>query len=338
MEKTGSKYSIIVPVYNVEKYLDECIGSVLAQTYQNWELIIVDDESSDGSLCIARKYEQMDSRIHVYQKPHGGLPHTRNWGMKYITGDYLALLDGDDYWGSEHLAKVEEVVGGTKCDMCIMNNHTNFTREWKQQVILFPVDGSTNGLNLEEKLDILFSVDNHLPASAVLTVYRADFLRSNALEYEDSYKCSEDLDFFLHCISKVRNIKVAQHEFYFYRQDNQGAMTKNLTGEMLLCRLNIYKKWYDFYQNKMIEKFDCKEIQDRISVDMPLNIAGYFELRNGDPDKKRIKQFFRMTKYIWCREGITGSYFWTFYIFYPWKMLNDRMQVVLRYIKERRRL
>lgn len=338
MEKTEkqNKYSIIVPIYNAEKYLDECICSVLAQTYQNWELIIVDDESSDDSLSIARKYEQMDARIHVYQKPHGGLPHTRNWGMRYITGDYLALLDGDDYWSKDHLTKVENIIGNTGCDMCIVNNHTNFTSQWKQQIVLFPIDTDTNSLSLEEKLETIFSMNNHLPAAAWLTVYSTAFLKRHALEYGDNYKCSEDLDFFLHCISKARNIRMAQHEFYFYRQDNQSAMTKNITAEMLLCRLCIYKKWYDFYQDKMIGRFDCRKIQDKIATDMPLNIAGYFELKKNDRDKKKVKQFFYMTRYIWCGKGIKGSYFWTFYIFYPLKMLNDRVQMVLRYVKERR--
>ncbi len=326
---------MIVPVYNVEKYLDECIRSVLAQTYQNWELIIVDDESSDNSLSVARKYEQVDNRIRVYQKPHGGLPHTRNWGMRYVTGDYLALLDGDDYWSSDHLAKVEDIIGDSACDMCVMNNHTNFTRQWAQQVVLFPVDDNTNNLSLEEKLEILFSLDNHLPASAVLTLYNIDFLKRNTLKYGECYKCSEDLDFFLHCISRVESIKVAQHEFYFYRQDNQGAMTKNLTGEMLLSRLDIYKKWFDYYRDKTIGKFDCKSIQDKISFDLPLNIGGYFELADTDENKKRVRQFFRMNRYIWCGSGIRESYFWMFYVHFPLKMINDRVQMVLQRIKGR---
>ena len=335
MERIGNKYSVIVPVYNVEKDLDECINSVITQTYHNWELIIVDDESSDNSLLVAQKYEQMDNRIHVYQKTHGGLPHTRNWGMKYVTGDYLALLDGDDYWSSEHLAKVEEVIGDTPCDMCIMNNHTNFTSQWKQQIVLFPMDDSTNNLCLEKKLEILFSLDNHLPASAVLTIYRVDFLKRNALKYGENYKCSEDLDFFLHCISQVGSIRVAQHEFYFYRQDNQRAMTKNLTGEMLLSRIDIYKKWFDYYQDKKIGKFDCKEIQNKIAIDLPLNIGGYFELKTGDKDKKKVKQFFRTNNYIWCGAGIKESYFWIFYVHFPLKMINDRVQMLLRRIKGR---
>lgn len=336
MEKTEkqNKYSIIVPTYNVEKYLDECIQSVIAQTYQNWELIIVDDESSDHSVQIARKYEQKDSRIHVYQKPHGGLPHTRNWGMKYITGDYLALLDADDYWGCGHLSESENIIADTLCDMCVGNNHINVTGDWKQKVTLFPVNASTNQLALEKKLNILFSMNNYMPAAAWLTIYNVNFLKKNGLKYGEKYKCSEDLDFFLHSISKAKNIKVSDHEFYFYRQDNQGAMTKNITGEMLFCRLNIYKKWFDFYQNKTIGKFDCNKIQRKISADVPSNIDNYFNLKKTDYYKKKVKKYFYQIRYIWEGKRVTEWYFWLFYIHYPYKMLTDRARLLFQYIKE----
>ena len=112
-------------------------------------------------------------------------------------------------------------------------------------------------------------------------------------------------------------------------------MTKNLTGEMLLSRIDIYKKWFDYYQDKKIGKFDCKEIQNKIAIDLPLNIGGYFELKTGDKDKKKVKQFFRTNNYIWCGAGIKESYFWIFYVHFPLKMINDRVQMLLRRIKGR---
>lgn len=335
MEKTEkqNKYSIIVPTYNVEKYLDECIQSVIAQTYQNWELIIVDDESSDHSVQIARKYEQKDSRIHVYQKPHGGQAETRNTGLQHVTGDYLALLDGDDYWEKEHLSKAEQIIGDSGCDMCVGNNHINFTADWKQKVVLFPADSITSQSGLEDKLDILFSLENHLPAAACLTIYNIKFLKLNKIQYDKRYKCSEDLDFFLQCISRVEEIKVMYHEFYYYRQDNRNATTKNLTGELLLLRLKVYRKWFDYYDNKMIGKFDCKNIRKRISVDVPLNINDYFALKRIDLNKKKVKKYFYRIKYIWCGRAVKESYFWTFYIHFPVMILKDRVMIVLQYAK-----
>lgn len=90
--------SIIIPVYNVEKYLSECLDSVIAQTYQNWEAICVNDGSPDNCAEILNKYASKDNRIKVFSKPNGGLSDARNFGLKHTKGEYIAFLDSDDKW------------------------------------------------------------------------------------------------------------------------------------------------------------------------------------------------------------------------------------------------
>lgn len=316
------KYSIIVPMYNVEKYIRECIESVINQTYENWELILVDDGSSDKSFQIAQQYERKDCRIKAIGKSHGGPAQTRNVGMKYVRGDYLALLDGDDYWHSEHLEKVNLVVERYSCDMCIMNNHTNFTETSSQNVILFPINDRSNEMCLEDALNTIFDLNNRLPAAAVLTIYSVDFLVKNKIHYGEKYYCSEDLDFFLQCIAKVNSVKFCNHEFYYYRQDHQESLTKNISGTMLLERLHIYKKWFDFYASKRIGQFDCKKIQSWIAKDMPYNIEHMCGLKN-DINKSCIKNFLIKNGYIWCPVSCTQIYFYVIYIGY-WKRFQRR--------------
>lgn len=91
------KISVIIPVYNVEKYLNKCVDSVVAQTYQNLQIILVDDGSTDGSSKICDAYAEADSRITVVHKQNGGLSSARNEGMKIADGDYVTFLDSDDY-------------------------------------------------------------------------------------------------------------------------------------------------------------------------------------------------------------------------------------------------
>lgn len=95
--------SIIVPVYNVEKYLDHCINSVLNQSYTNWELILVDDGSPDGSPEICDRYALHNQKIKVIHKENGGLSSARNAGIDIATGDYITFLDSDDYLHSDYL-------------------------------------------------------------------------------------------------------------------------------------------------------------------------------------------------------------------------------------------
>lgn len=89
--------SVIVPIYNVEKYLARALDSILAQTYHDWEAILVDDGSTDKSGCIADEYAQKDERFKVIHKKNGGLSDARNVGMEHVTGEHLLFLDSDDF-------------------------------------------------------------------------------------------------------------------------------------------------------------------------------------------------------------------------------------------------
>ena len=95
---TDTKVSIITPLYNGERFLSQTIESVLAQTYQDWEMIIVNDGSTDKGEEIARSYAAKDSRIRVYSQPNAGSAAARNNGIRNATGRYIALLDADDLW------------------------------------------------------------------------------------------------------------------------------------------------------------------------------------------------------------------------------------------------
>ena len=89
--------SVIVPIYNVEKYLDRCVGSIINQTYKNLEIILVDDGSPDNCPQMCDDYAKKDSRIKVVHKENGGLSDARNAGMKVATGEYVSFIDSDDY-------------------------------------------------------------------------------------------------------------------------------------------------------------------------------------------------------------------------------------------------
>lgn len=105
--------SIIVPIYNAAPYLPACIGSVLAQTEQAWQLLLIDDGSTDDSPSIAQAYADKDSRIEYYRQTHAGQSAARNLGMKYAKGEYIAFLDADDAlekeWCEKHLAAIDGV-------------------------------------------------------------------------------------------------------------------------------------------------------------------------------------------------------------------------------------
>ncbi len=102
----NSLISVVVPVYNIERYLPKCIESLMAQTYSDWEIMLVDDESTDGSLAICNRYSGKDSRIRVIRQAHGGASKARNTGIRMAKGEYIAFVDGDDYVAADYLQKL----------------------------------------------------------------------------------------------------------------------------------------------------------------------------------------------------------------------------------------
>lgn len=127
IDKTSLAFSIIMPVYNVEKYVSQAIESVLSQSYRNFELIIVNDCSPDNSLSICESYAEKDKRIHIISlSQNGGLSNARNVGMQSIRGDYVLFLDSDDWWEPNLLETVSRVVEKTHPEMVFFG----YADEW----------------------------------------------------------------------------------------------------------------------------------------------------------------------------------------------------------------
>ena len=113
--------SIIVPVYNVEKYIDKCIKSILEQTYKNLQIILIDDGSQDKSGQICDEYELQDNRIEVIHKKNGGLSDARNLGIKKARGEYIGFVDSDDYISKNMYEDMYKIIQEKDSDVCICN-------------------------------------------------------------------------------------------------------------------------------------------------------------------------------------------------------------------------
>ena len=111
----ADKVSVIVPVYNVEKYLDECVNSIINQSYSNLEIILVDDGSSDTSGQKCDTYKAVDNRIKVIHKKNGGLSDARNVGIEIATGEYISFIDSDDYVSEIFIESLVNKVNNTDC-------------------------------------------------------------------------------------------------------------------------------------------------------------------------------------------------------------------------------
>lgn len=114
--------SVIVPVYNVEKYVAACIKSILSQTYQNFEVLLVDDGSSDTSGNICDEFAKIDSRIRVFHKHNGGPSSARNYGLRYARGGYITFVDSDDSILPNFLEQLYNILNESHAFMACSNN------------------------------------------------------------------------------------------------------------------------------------------------------------------------------------------------------------------------
>ena len=116
-------FSIVIPAYNSEKYLNECLKSVLEQRFESFEIIIIDDGSVDNTYEIAKKYEKKDARVRAYKKINGGVASARNMGIINAEGKYIVFLDSDDILNEGVLEQIYSQLSDSDCDMAICNGY-----------------------------------------------------------------------------------------------------------------------------------------------------------------------------------------------------------------------
>lgn len=190
------KLSIVVPVYNVEKYLARCLDSLLQQTYKEIEIILVNDGSTDTSPQICDRYSDLDDRVIVIHKTNGGLSSARNAGLNAAKGDYLGFVDSDDDVEIDMFEKLVNIIEEQNVDfvMCdyirILDNGSRYLKTTKL------ASGRYDKKRIIEEIFPNLIMGNDLNYGPLLSVwhclYRTDFLRENNIRFDEEIKWSED--------------------------------------------------------------------------------------------------------------------------------------------------
>lgn len=237
------KFSIVVPIYKVEKYLRQCVESVLNQSFSNFELILVDDGSPDSCPQICDEYARKDWRVRVIHKENGGLPAARNSGIRIATGDYLMHLDGDDFWDEKYLENVAPILEREPRHLYLGNSRFDYTEKKVSKEVLFDVEGIKEK-SYDEIIKLFFTGKNKIPTAAWHNIYSLSYLKEKGLYLDENLSWSEDADNFYRCIFSTKDIGFFDYTFYYYRRDNNGAMTKNPSTKHFLSNISVAKRWF----------------------------------------------------------------------------------------------
>lgn len=239
------KISVIIPVYNTEKYIDKCINSVLQQDLET-EIIVVNDGSTDNSKKIIEKYKD---KIIYLEKENGGLSDARNYGLKYATGEYIAFLDSDDFMEKDLFLNLEKYID-KKID--IIKFKIKLVDENYKEIRKIP-SPSFECVNGEKAFENLFGLDEFLEVSCGY-LYRKEFFKENNFHFEKGMY-HEDFGLIPLVILKAKTVISLNIYGYNYLQ-TQNSITRNLDYSKTLKRANDVLAFYD----NMIKKIESYEI------------------------------------------------------------------------------
>lgn len=227
MNSTDILFSIVVPIYNVEMFLEQCINSIIAQTYDHFELILVDDGSTDNSAKMCDLYQEKDARVRVVHKKNGGLVSARKAGIAVAQGDYAVCVDSDDWIDENHLLELKKVIDKYKPDVICFDHFEVNHGEAATRSIPF-----RRGIYTKD--DIVREVYPHLirdrkgnafPPAIWAKAFAMDLYRLEQLSVDDRIKIGEDASCIIPCIAKANSIYILDKALYYYRRNNI-SMTK----------------------------------------------------------------------------------------------------------------
>lgn len=306
--------SIIVPVYNASKYLEDCILSVLKQTYKDFELILIDDGSKDNSLDILKRFETFDKRIKIYEQKNHGVSYTRNKGIDLAKGDYILFLDSDDWIESDMLEQMYSAMIKTNVSVVRCNYFVNNLQEQYVGNDFFEEKEVTyNKKEIKDKI-IPALLSNKMKSFSVLYLIDSKVLKGK-IYYNEEISMLEDQIFCLKMLSKIDKITFIHNPLYHYRVNESSVTVKveciknNIENILMVneiisdflrqnqyadryikilnqCHLNlIIKQFYRLHENGLLDVRYLEKIRNLVAMK---NILKEYDLELEESRKLKI--------------------------------------------------
>lgn len=321
------EFSIIIPIYNVEKYLEECLDSLLNQTYKNFEAILVNDGSQDGSGLICDRYVNIDSRFTVIHKINGGVSEARNCGLEKATGKWIMFLDGDDMLFPTALENLTLFFQKQSCEICLFAVEIFKPNQKRKKFLYYPKLanlGVTDGKTFTK-----YSVEKYkwFPKAAGGGVVLRTLLANKNIRYDTNYVAAEDAKFWYECISNCNQICYTPLIIYKYRvlRENSAMMTMNIEHIMSRFRYSIESFKIAFAEKNQI-------LCDYFSRCAAEAVADLYKVRDSKSVKRAITEIESEKKIIFSAKGIKYRVASLIWLIFGFKKGSDVLQFISHYL------
>lgn len=288
MKQSLPLISIIVPVYRTEQYLRQCVDSLLAQTYNRIEIILVDDGSPDGSGGICEEYAAKDPRVKVIHQENGGLSAARNTGLDHATGEYVMFVDSDDWISPDNCEKAVAVARARDVDVVIWS----YRREYPDRSLdrhIFAEEQAFTG-EAYRRLFLKVLGDTVTPetldslSSACNKLYKLEGVAQSVRFVDTKIIGTEDLLYNVQVFLQAQNAYYLREAFYHYRKDNQNSLTKTYKKELLPKRKVLFGELRKAVSDCRDQDYE-KALNKRVALDIlgqSLNVV-----RSGETPKTK---------------------------------------------------
>lgn len=312
------KFSIVIPIYGVEKYLNDCLNSIKKQTYSNFEVIMVDDGSKDNSIKIMETYAREDERFLAFHKENGGQSSARNFGVTKVTGDYLLFVDGDDMIHQELLEKCHDTISENPLtDIVRFQTEKVDMATGKKRVLTYQPFVAVSGPEAFKH----FIEHDELFDSPCLYAFRTDFYLGHHFMFTEG-KIHEDFGLIPYVIAKADQITAISYPGYIYMERAGSVMTEESESHRLR-RMHDMFFHYDQLYSKMKHDTDMDPSFKKIFYSFLANaILGIGEM----VPKKHLKEYkkelkrrkvasdLRTDSILRLLKKLCAQYFLSFYI------------------------
>lgn len=291
------KFSIIIPIYNIELYLQECLDSVLAQTIEDFEVIAVDDGSTDESGRILDDYANRDFRITAIHKDNKGVGSARNEGIKKAKGEYLCFVDGDDVLASTYLQVLYDAVGIADSSL---GGFKTFGVLVKNSLVVTP---ETNKIEtLEDQLYRFYDIKDRFPQRYIWNrMFKASVIRANQIAFREDIYYKEDGLFLVQYLCRSNGlVGMTSTVVYKYRRTPESATgsVRSCFNEKLISSLSAHKSII----HEVISKRVCSSIIDK-ARDQALSVSKWLFLLMRQSECSNLKDYVNLEIQTLCVVG-----------------------------------